>query len=826
MGFSEFFIQNVAIVPSTYASMNKAAADKDSADDEVDKETESEILEATEAIYFAEHCDTEVYELQKLTGDEFQLEEIAQNMSILKQQQKVISKKVLNLILDQRAACNDEFVHIGATEKLLQESVWVCQQARSCLSLAKNQLTTTSLEILATYRKREILLELLQVLKTLKKIKSTDQKLQTLLKEENYSGAIDLLCVCKALCEQNRQFACIESLSAKLQDTFLLTEVQLEQALNETTQNFQVQRYVQIVQAYKLLDKTLIAMDTLHMQFISTVHSNAFGVLKATIDQTADGNANKDQQQKFLYEQLCGLVPVDRYIPCLIALCKSFWRVLVSYYQVTLWHQNYKLYGKPAAAPEDGIAHDDFICEKLKNGQNRLWNDMQAKVVQYLGSGRLHQLKFENFIQVLAIVQRLKKVGAEFCESGSEKLMQMMRGQSAEFFKRYHSTCLDEISLFLDHEIWVQVTAFTDVLQLQEFRNVKRALRRHRSGMAVGSPAKISATIIPASSSAPANLGGRKYPTYDNDSSAHSQDAESSIYGSCGYFLRFNEKSSPFDGGFDETMLEEDILAGIADESCYYSDESEEITPPPEDSSATKAPDDAAIPSVIINNSSLTVLRCLGRYLQMCRLLHSIAPEIVVSMTELIDFYVYAVHDLFAKDLPVASDNLYTPRLARNLQRIAETVLPKIKKTSPKHAPAPHTGGRMQQPIPDLQDPETLFGLTKRINAVESCQSLLSQFDQLFAYLKYLLSDQQAAEGGGNNNDEAGGYDDFLENYAIECNQYVQDLRKPVYMCTTARVIDISAVLTAMAKTKFDVNNVPVGQSPYIDMIHRVSSEY
>lgn len=59
--------------------------------------------------------------------------------------------------------------------------------------------------------------------------------------------------------------------------------------------------------------------------------------------------------------------------------------------------------------------------------------------------------------------------------------------------------------------------------------------------------------------------------------SVHSQEGGSSIYGSCGYFLRFSEKSSPFDGGLDAAMLEEDILSGIVDEaSCYFSEESDD----------------------------------------------------------------------------------------------------------------------------------------------------------------------------------------------------------------------------------------------------------
>lgn len=163
----------------------------------------------------------------------------------------------------------------------------------------------------------------------------------------------------------------------------------------------------------------------------------------------------------------------------------------------------------------------------------------------------------------------------------------------------------------------------------------------------------------------------------DNASSSHSQDG-SSIYGSCGYFYRFSEKSSPFDGGFDEAMLEEDILAGIVDESsCYFSEESEEeqatyarnanatttfalninqlndIQQQNFDNLSIKGStrDDITQCPVIVNNSSLNVLRCVGRYLQMCKLLHSISPYIVASMAELIDFYTYVVHDVFGRDM-------------------------------------------------------------------------------------------------------------------------------------------------------------------------------
>lgn len=88
----------------------------------------------------------------------------------MRTQHKVLSKQVLQNILVQRSACNEEFASINDIQKELEESLWTCRKTRSYLNYAKVNLTTTSLEILASYRKREILKELLNTLFAIKKL--------------------------------------------------------------------------------------------------------------------------------------------------------------------------------------------------------------------------------------------------------------------------------------------------------------------------------------------------------------------------------------------------------------------------------------------------------------------------------------------------------------------------------------------------------------------------------------------------------------------------------------------------------------------------------
>lgn len=720
------------------------------------------------------------------------MEEIEQTMAVLKSQQKVISKRVLQLILEKRNECNTEFRNINETEKILQESVWVCQKARSYLSFAKKQLTTSSLEILATYKKRQTIVDVLEILKFFQELKSTNQKIQDLLQVGNFSEAISILLQNKNQSEQYVEYTCTESMKQKLQDTLDLTEVSLDNALNNITQKFDSKIYSELVNAYKLLGKTHLAMDLLHMNFISATHTTAFNVLKENLEQIPT-------DQKLLFEQMCEHLSLDSLVPCLTQLSKSFWKILVCYYQVKLWHQNYKLYksNQPSSSSEanEDLLNDEYIHEKLKKGQNRIWSDMQAKLCIFISTTRLSHLKYESFIQVLSIVQRLKKVGNEFCDDNSPKMIESMKNQSIEFFKRYHVSCLDEINLFLEHEIWIQVQSFSSVVQLQEFRMFKRALIRHHFGK---SKNEGESAVLSVNTNSPS-----KRSRDIDDSSANSQD-ESSIYGSCGYFARFSEKSSPFENLFDQKMIEEDILSGIADEaSCYYSEDSSDN----ENNNQNSADNDDKSSSVLtVNNTSLNILRVVGRYLKMCRLLYAISAHIVFSMTELIDFYIYAIYEIFAKDLTVAGEALHSEELNSNIKRISEAVISKMRKWPPSTM-IEH----------DLKDSEQFFALAKRINAVESCNSVIHQFAFLHGYLDHLI---ETTRGSCENVDVER---DSLKAYIESTQKCVKDMRKPIFTCVTARAIDIPATIVAINKVKFDISHVMVQHSNYIDVINRVS---
>lgn len=202
---------------------------------ESDRPADQDILESIQAAYFSINPDFDIcrFELEKLP-DLLDCDQIQRDFKNLKQQHQVVSKKVLQLILENQNSSNEEFKEILQICQKLSETLKLCQSGRSELDVAERQFST-SLSILANYRKRRLAQNLLNNLSTIKKLVSFDERVQQLLNEEDYAGAILELKKCQKAASKYKHFVCIAQLSNKLQETLDFTDSQLEKILAQVS---------------------------------------------------------------------------------------------------------------------------------------------------------------------------------------------------------------------------------------------------------------------------------------------------------------------------------------------------------------------------------------------------------------------------------------------------------------------------------------------------------------------------------------------------------------------------------------------------------------
>uniref|UniRef100_A0A663DSC1 VPS50 subunit of EARP/GARPII complex n=1 Tax=Aquila chrysaetos chrysaetos TaxID=223781 RepID=A0A663DSC1_AQUCH len=735
-----------------------------------DPQAQQEIINSIEEVYFSnDSFDIVKYELERLPPV-LSLQELEEYRDKLKQQQAAVSKKVADLILEKQPAYVQELERVTSLQTGLQLAAVICTNGRRHLNIAKEGFTQTSLGLLANQRKRQLLIGLLKSLRTIKTLQRTDVRLSEMLEEEDYPGAIQLCLECQKAASTFKHYSCISELNSKLQDTLEQIEEQLDVALSKICKNFDISHYTKVQQAYRLLGKT---------QHITS----------------------------------------DSYIPCLADLCKALWEVMLSYYRTMQWHENHdqdeavavSSDGSNVIGTEENSFDRSYVKKKLEHGLSRIWQDVQLKVKTYLLGTDLSNFKYDDFIFVLDVTSRLMQVGEEFCGSKSEVLQESIRKQSVNYFKTYHRTRLEELRMFLENETWelCPVKSSFSILQLHEFKFMEQS----RSPSV--SPSKQPASAISTTVTLFEQYcnGGNPFEIQADSKDDETED----VLASNGYESDEQEKSA-----YQEYDSDSDVPEELKRD---YVDEQTGDVPVKSVSRETlrsRKRSDYNLNKVnapILTNTTLNVIRLVGKYMQMMNILKPIAFDVIHFMSQLFDYYLYAVYTFFGRNDTFESTGLglSSSRLRTTLNRIQESLIDLEVSADPTGTLTAAEERKEKVPSPHLShlvvltSGNSLYGLAERVVATESLVFLAEQFEFLQPHLDAVMPAAKKP---------------FLQQFYSQTVSTASELRKPVYWIVAAKAIDYEQMLLLMANVKWDVKEIMSQHNIYVDALLKEFEEF
>uniref|UniRef100_A0A674PLS2 VPS50 EARP/GARPII complex subunit n=1 Tax=Takifugu rubripes TaxID=31033 RepID=A0A674PLS2_TAKRU len=770
----------------------------------IDPQAEQEIIDSIEEVYFSNDAfDMVQHELEKLPP-ELNLQELEEYRDKLKRQQAAVSKKVADLILEKQPAYVKELERVTALQTNLQLAAVICTNARRQLGVAKEGFTGASLGLLANQRRRHLLTGLLKSLRTIKTLQRTDVRLSEMLEEEDYPGAIQLCLECQKAASTFKHYSCISELNSKLQDTLEQIEEQLDVALSKTCKHFDVAHYTKVQLAYTLLGKTQTAMDQLHMHFTQAIHNTVFQVVLGYVELCA-GNADT-KFQKMQYKDLCTHITLDSYIPCLTDLCKALWEVMLSYHRTMQWHEEHdNMETSPAAAKSgDSVVDRSYVKKKLEHGLTRIWQDVQLKVKAYILGTDMSNFKYDDFIVVLDVISRLMQVGEEFCGSKSEVLQESIKWQSVNYFKHYHRARLEELRMFLENETWelCPVKSNFNIAQLHEFKFMGQC----RSPSVSPSRQAASSTGLAQEELSLFQLyllEGNPFEMHIE----HKEEETEDVLASNGYESDELEKCvyQDYDNDSDSDVPEElkqDYVDEQTGDAPLKSVSRETIrSKKKSDYNLNKAN------APILTNTTLNVIRLVGKYMQMMNILKPIAFDVIHCVSQLFDYYLYAVYTFFGRNDMYESSSLglISSRLRTTLNRIQESLIEvnagvhgAVEERKEK-VPSPHLSQLVV-----LTNSGTLYGLAQRVVATESLVFLAEQFESLQSHLDTMMPAAKKP---------------FLQQFYSQTVSTASELRKPIYWIVAARAIDYEQMLLLMAGVKWDIREIMSQHNVYVDVL-------
>ncbi|XP_066210151.1 syndetin [Saccopteryx leptura] len=774
-----------------------------------DPQAEQELINSIEQIYFStDSFDIVKYELEKLPAV-LNLQELEEYRDKLKQQQAAVSKKVADLILEKQPAYVKELERVTSLQTGLQLAAVICTNGRRHLNIAKEGFTQASLGLLANQRKRQLLIGLLKSLRTIKTLQRTDVRLSEMLEEEDYPGAIQLCLECQKAASTFKHYSCISELNSKLQDTLEQIEEQLDVALSKICKNFDINHYTKVQQAYRLLGKTQTAMDQLHMHFTQAIHNTVFQVVLGYVELCAGNTDTKFQ--KLQYKDLCTHVTADSYIPCLADLCKALWEVMLSYYRTMEWHEQHDNEDTTSASEGNNMMSTEetnfdrgYIKKKLEHGLTRIWQDVQLKVKTYLLGTDLSIFKYDDFIFVLDIISRLMQVGEEFCGSKSEVLQESIRKQSVNYFKNYHRTRLDELRMFLENETWelCPVKSNFSILQLHEFKFMEQS--RSPSVSPSKQPASTSSKTVTLFEQYWS--GGNPFEIQAN----HKDEETEDVLASNGYESDEQEKSAYQDYDSDSDVPEE-LKRDYVDEQTGDAP----VKSVSRETLKSRKKSDYSLNkgnAPILTNTTLNVIRLVGKYMQMMNILKPIAFDVIHFMSQLFDYYLYAIYTFFGRNDSLESTGLglSSSRLRTTLNRIQESLIDMEVSADPTATLAAAEERKEKVPSPHLShlvvlaSGDTLYGLAERVVATESLVFLAEQFEFLQPHLDAVMPVVKKP---------------FLQQFYSQTVSTASELRKPIYWIVAGKAIDYEQMLLLMANVKWDVKEIMSQHNIYVDAL-------
>ncbi|XP_015413744.1 PREDICTED: syndetin [Myotis davidii] len=798
-----------------------------------DPQAEQELINSIEQIYFStDSFDIVKYELEKLPPV-LNLQELEEYRDKLKQQQAAVSKKVADLILEKQPAYVKELERVTSLQTGLQLAAVICTNGRRHLNIAKEGFTQASLGLLANQRKRQLLIGLLKSLRTIKTLQRTDVRLSEMLEEEDYPGAIQLCLECQKAASTFKHYSCISELNSKLQDTLEQIEEQLDVALSKICKNFDINHYTKVQQAYRLLGKTQTAMDQLHMHFTQAIHNTVFQVVLGYVELCAGNTDTKFQ--KLQYKDLCTHITSDSYIPCLADLCKALWEVMLSYYRTMEWHEKHDNEDTTSASEGSNMSTEEtnfdrgYIKKKLEHGLTRIWQDVQLKVKTYLLGTDLSIFKYDDFIFVLDIISRLMQVGEEFCGSKSEVLQESIRKQSVNYFKNYHRTRLDELRMFLENETWelCPVKSNFSILQLHEFKFMEQSR----------SPS-VSPSKQPASTSSKTETLFEQYCSVGNPfeiHANHNDEETEDVLASNGVGGVFKT----YWGTLSEVFFLKSILPIKQGNWLDLFTHSPPISLPiynfcscdttctelqlfcfsilsvSRETLKSRKKSDYSLNKVnapILTNTTLNVIRLVGKYMQMMNILKPIAFDVIHFMSQLFDYYLYAVYTFFGRNDSLESTGLglSSSRLRTTLNRIQESLIDMEVAADPTATLTAAEERKEKVPSPHLShlvvltSGDTLYGLAERVVATESLVFLAEQFEFLQPHLDAVMPAVKKP---------------FLQQFYSQTVSTASELRKPIYWIVAGKAIDYEQMLLLMANVKWDVKEIMSQHNIYVDAL-------
>eukprot|EP00727_Mastigamoeba_balamuthi_P012514 m51a1_g7886 hypothetical protein (999) ;mRNA; r:68349-72368 len=597
----------------------------------------------------------------------------------------------------------------------LQLSAVVCKNGRLSLKQAKQELAQSSLVIASKYRRQQIYKALISTLEDIKRVSNCTRDLDTQLTDGDYLEAIvklretekmaaDLarLMVPKASAGGVTyvRLRCVESLLRSIEGAGELLRRRLDDGLRQVMLSFDNVMYTNLIRAFQLLGRTYEILGRIQDNFNADLEQRSRKTIRAFLDQAVLQRELDDTASKQKLPDLCKGVPSYKFVPCILTLLGVCTDIMWNFHLLKKWHDEAVAHGSKELSQDQTLVD---LKQGLDSMKRRLWESIQRNVGELLKNISFSQLPVEDAMKVVEAIQVFSHIGTEFGSASRTALLDVLKRQSVAYFNEIKLSMTEDLQSFLEREQWTPVPTQIKVSEVKELRaasmsGVRAATRLSRSFFG----------NYPVGAN-PFHDAASQY-TDDSEKMTFAQIVERTGKRKLGVSV----KAEDDDEEEDEEQLRLLQQEGMDDEAPSLTGKEEEQT--------------------IVTSSAISIVKKIGRYIQMMRVLETVSSDIFNGIVDLHNCYLWTVWNFFVAppqvDILAKAKGVFGNLLVSSGQQASSAMVQQQASSgSTLHFEKPESfAGVTISARLDMNNATNLYGLLHRIVATESLLFLRDAF--------------------------------------------------------------------------------------------------
>uniref|UniRef100_A0A0K0F554 Exocyst complex component Sec8 n=1 Tax=Strongyloides venezuelensis TaxID=75913 RepID=A0A0K0F554_STRVS len=712
---------------------------------------EDEIFDNLEVAYYIEDDFAHVnFELKKLTNNGFTLENILNEKDKLKKQLAVVNKRIAGEIKNHTQEFTEEMEKIYSVKDHVSLLLEVITDIRQHLNV-HNYQTQTALKIVAADMKKKLLTRLKRVLVEIKKLHEKIFALEDLINEHQFIQALKLRDNIIMNIKKNNSIIIYGKMEKLFQEAMKKLENKLEDALVSIVFQFDDQKLYQCCFTYKSLFKLDVLIEKIVSFYKIAIETSASDKVYLVLNRHFDGIEVQS------YELLCEKVNSEILAETLIEQCTSFVQIFISYHEMIKYCRN----------NETSLIDEDFshaLNVKLSTFCYNFFKIAANKINTLLACNDMSYVKFDTFLDVVEYINIFKDFGKSYFGYNCVEITMTLDKQILVYFQRYHKERLEELKLFLENEMFAPVPVsfqFT-IFDLQEFQFLKEdryciSKRKANDCNENGIGEEMEYELIPDS--------------FENP------------------FI-FKEPSPKKQRVFSNLGVVEDI---------YKSPDVDE---------------DLKINAPVLCNTTLSLMKILGKYIKASLLFPCIAENVVESLMELFYYHLLLVYDLFISHTSLLNNIDFEKKFTfRNDDYVAVSkTIEKIKESLNPSSPIKFDSSKENTLFVEnynhTSTSDNYYSIQERVVAIESIIFMSKQLDLVHPVIDSFFI---------NENDTI--FKTKLEYFFSILLPSLSKFKDKGFAVIAYNFIDYEELLRQINSTKWDIKDLKSEHSSYIDFL-------